>query len=86
WYPIKDRKAVTAFRAALRETAIPKLLDIAFEIRPASDEPSLDGSGLVVVNPPYTLESELRLLLPALHKVLAVRQPSRWILEWLAGE
>lgn len=86
WYPIKDRKAVTAFRAALRETAIPKLLDIAFEIRPAADEPSLDGSGLVVVNPPYTLESELRLLLPALHKVLAVRQPSRWTLEWLAGE
>jgi len=58
WYPIKDRRAVTAFRAALKETAIPKLLDIAFEIRPASDESSLDGSGLVVVNPPYTLEGE----------------------------
>ena len=86
WYPIKDRKAVTAFRAALKETGIPKLLDIAFEIRPASDESSLDGSGLVVVNPPYTLEGELKLLLPALHKALAVRQPSRWTLDWLAGE
>lgn len=86
WYPIKDRKAVTAFRAALKETAIPKLLDIAFEIRPASDESSLDGSGLVVVNPPYTLEGELKVLLPALHKALAVRQPSRWTLDWLAGE
>ncbi|TIV68107.1 MAG: 23S rRNA (adenine(2030)-N(6))-methyltransferase RlmJ [Mesorhizobium sp.] len=86
WYPIKDRKAVTAFRAALKETGIPKLLDIAFEIRPASDEASLDGSGLVVVNPPYTLESELKVLLPALHKVLAVRQPSRWTSDWLAGE
>ncbi|RWB75229.1 MAG: 23S rRNA (adenine(2030)-N(6))-methyltransferase RlmJ [Mesorhizobium sp.] len=86
WYPIKDRKAVTAFRTALKETGIPKLLDIAFEIRPASDEASLDGSGLVVVNPPYTLESELKVLLPALHKVLAVRQPSRWTSDWLAGE
>ncbi|MDX8454439.1 23S rRNA (adenine(2030)-N(6))-methyltransferase RlmJ [Mesorhizobium sp. VK9D] len=86
WYPIKDRKAVTAFRAALKETGIPKLLDIAFEIRPTSGEPSFDGSGLVVVNPPYTLEGELQLMLPALHKVLAVRQPSRWMLDWLAGE
>jgi len=77
---------VTAFRAALKETGIPKLLDIAFEIRPASDESSLDGSGLVVVNPPYTLEGELKVLLPALHKALAVRQPSRWTLDWLAGE
>jgi 23S rRNA (adenine2030-N6)-methyltransferase len=86
WYPIKDRKAVLAFRKALKETGIPKLLDIAFEIRPASSEPSLDGSGLVVVNPPFTLEGELRLLLPALHRLLAVGQPSRWTLDWLAGE
>ena len=63
-----------------------ELLDIALEIRPGSDEPSLDGSGLVVVNPPYTLEGELKVLLPALHKVLAVRQPSRWTSDWLAGE
>ncbi|AZO58763.1 MAG: 23S rRNA (adenine(2030)-N(6))-methyltransferase RlmJ [Mesorhizobium sp.] len=86
WYPIKDRKAVAAFRAALKETGIPKLLDIGFEIRPASSEPSLDGSGLLVVNPPFTLEAELRLMLPALHGVLAVEQPSRWTIEWLAGE
>lgn len=86
WYPIKDRKAVAAFRAALKETGIPKLLDIGFEIRPASNEPSLDGSGLVVVNPPFTLEGELRIILPALHRLLMVDQPSRWTIDWLAGE
>src|SRR3569832_169078 len=37
WYPIKDRKAVIAFCMLLTETGIPKLLDIAFEIRPASN-------------------------------------------------
>ncbi|MDX8513721.1 23S rRNA (adenine(2030)-N(6))-methyltransferase RlmJ [Mesorhizobium captivum] len=86
WYPVKDRKAVAAFRAALKETGIPKLFDIGFEIRPSSAEPSLDGSGLVVVNPPFTLEGELRVLLPALHRVLAVEQPSRWTVDWLGGE
>ncbi|RJT34254.1 23S rRNA (adenine(2030)-N(6))-methyltransferase RlmJ [Mesorhizobium waimense] len=86
WYPIKDRKAVIAFRKALKQTGIPKLLDIEFEIRPASAEPSLDGSGMVVVNPPFTLEGELRLLLPALHRLLVVGRPAGWSLRWLAGE
>ncbi|RRI05974.1 23S rRNA (adenine(2030)-N(6))-methyltransferase RlmJ [Mesorhizobium tamadayense] len=86
WYPIKDRKAVAAFRTALKQTGIPRLLDIGFEIRPASSEPSLDGSGLVVVNPPFTLEGELRVMLPALHRLLAVDQRSRWTIDWLAGE
>lgn len=86
WYPIKDRKAVASFRAELRRAEIPKMLDIGFEIRPASDEPSLDGSGMVVVNPPFTLEAELRVMLPALHQALAVSRPSGWAVEWLAGE
>ncbi|RWC50076.1 MAG: 23S rRNA (adenine(2030)-N(6))-methyltransferase RlmJ [Mesorhizobium sp.] len=86
WYPIKDRKAIIAFRKALKQSGIPKLLDIEFEIRPASSEPSLDGSGLLVVNPPFTLEGELRTLLPALHRLLAVEKPAHWSLEWLAGE
>lgn len=86
WYPIKDRKAIIAFRKALKQSGIPKLLDIEFEIRPASSEPSLDGSGLLVVNPPFTLEGELRALMPVLHRLLAVGRPAHWSLEWLAGE
>ncbi|MCV3210297.1 23S rRNA (adenine(2030)-N(6))-methyltransferase RlmJ [Mesorhizobium sp. YC-39] len=86
WYPVKDRKAVIAFRKALKQSGIPKLLDIDFEIKPASAEPSLDGSGMVVVNPPFTLEGELRIVLPVLHRLLAVEKPADWRLEWLAGE
>ena len=86
WYPVKDRKAVAAFRAQLAESGIPRLLDVGFDIRSPSSEPRLDGSGLVVVNPPFTLESELRTLLPALHKLLALEQSARWTLTWLAGE
>ncbi|RWM71831.1 MULTISPECIES: 23S rRNA (adenine(2030)-N(6))-methyltransferase RlmJ [Mesorhizobium] len=85
WYPVKDRKAVIAFRKALVQSGVPKLLDIGFEIRPPSAEPSLDGSGMVVVNPPFTLERELRTLLPALHKLLVVGKPAHWTLEWLAA-
>src|SRR5690606_22263214 len=63
WYPIKDHKAVEAFRARLRETGIPKMLDIAFMLRTPLSEPRLDGCGMVVINPPYVLADELAVLL-----------------------
>ncbi|MER2536361.1 MAG: 23S rRNA (adenine(2030)-N(6))-methyltransferase RlmJ [Rhizobiaceae bacterium] len=86
WYPIKDHAAVAAFRRALAQAGIPKILDIAFEIRPASREPRLDGSGLVVVNPPFPLEAEMRVVLPALHAALGAEPGARWRVERLAGE
>jgi 23S rRNA (adenine2030-N6)-methyltransferase len=86
WYPIKDRGAVAGFRRALAESGIPKILDVAFEIRPPSHEPRLDGCGMILVNPPFTLEGELRTIFPALHKLLALEEPSRWSLDQLAGE
>jgi 23S rRNA (adenine2030-N6)-methyltransferase len=86
WYPIKDRDAVAAFRRALAESGIPKILDIVFEIRPPSREPRLDGSGMVVVNPPFTLERDLATVFPALHKLLALDGRSVWSLDRLAGE
>jgi 23S rRNA (adenine2030-N6)-methyltransferase len=66
WYPVKDREVVADFRKRLADAAIPKLVDIRFELRAASPEPRLDGCGLAVINPPYTLETELQVLLPAL--------------------
>ena len=86
WYPVKDRKAVAAFREALSEAGIPKIMDIEFYIRPPSPEPRLDGTGMVVVNPPFQLEGEMRIMLPALAKVLAEQKGARWSVEWLAGE
>ena len=71
WYPIKDHRALGRFRSTLKDTGIPKMIDIVFEIRQPSPEPRLDGTGMIVVNPPYVLEDELGVLLPARHAVLA---------------
>jgi 23S rRNA (adenine2030-N6)-methyltransferase len=40
-------------------------------VRPLATQKGLNGSGLIVVNPPYTLEGELKLLLPVLERLLA---------------
>jgi len=86
WYPIKDRPAVTGFRKGLGATGIPKILDISFEIRAPSLEPQLDGCGMAVVNPPYTLEQELKVLLPALAKILSDGQRARFDIDRISGD
>jgi 23S rRNA (adenine2030-N6)-methyltransferase len=86
WYPDRDRRAVKAFREALAGSGIPKIMDIRFDIRPASEEPRLDGTGMIVVNPPFTLEKELATMLPALHTVLAESRGATWQIKWLTGE
>ena len=86
WYPIKDRAAVERFRRDLTEAGIPKILDIVLEIRRPSPEPRLDGSGLIVVNPPYVLEDELKTMLPLLRDILAEDRFATAGTRWLAGE
>jgi 23S rRNA (adenine2030-N6)-methyltransferase len=68
----------------LRRTGIPKLLRCELSIGPARAEGGLAGSGLIVVNPPFPLELELRVLLPALARWLAPTGTYR--LDWLSRE
>lgn len=85
WYPIKQRGEREAFVRRLRALAIPKTLCAELTVGPPGDEERLHGSGLIVVNPPWTLERELATLLPALAAVLAGDKGSAR-LDWLAGE
>jgi 23S rRNA (adenine2030-N6)-methyltransferase len=86
WYPVKDRAAVAGFIHDLKQSGIAKILDIRLMLRRPTAEPRLDGTGMIVVNPPYTLEAEVRSLLPTLLSVLAQVPGADWSVEWIAGE
>jgi len=86
WYPVKNRKAVAAFRDTLREAGIAKIFDLSLDIRAPSVPERLDGTGLVVVNPPYPLEAEMKIVLPVLARLLGDGKDATWRAEWLAGE
>ena len=86
WYPVKDRHEVRRFVTALQETGIPKILRAELMIRDPSPEPKLDGTGMIIVNPPYTLDDELRTILPALSKILSDGKNSGFTLDWIRGE
>jgi 23S rRNA (adenine2030-N6)-methyltransferase len=46
----------------------------------------LRGTGLIAVNPPWTLHDELKTLLPALAEILSRSATGRMALDWLTGE
>jgi 23S rRNA (adenine2030-N6)-methyltransferase len=70
WYPIKGRSEPDALAKSLRRPGIGKMLRAELIVAPLSDPTRLNGCGLILVNPPWTLESELSALLPALAGIL----------------
>jgi 23S rRNA (adenine2030-N6)-methyltransferase len=86
WYPLKEPRDVNAFVTALKATGIPKMLRAELTIDTATTPPKLFGAGMIIVNPPFVLEEELRLLLPALARVLAEQDRGRARIEWIRGE
>ena len=86
WYPIKDSTEVAAFVRKLARLGIAKMLRAELIVATSSEDLGLRGSGLIVVNPPWTLHDELKLLLPALAGVLRRDSKPVLTLDWLTRE
>ncbi|KRA95693.1 lactate dehydrogenase [Devosia sp. Root685] len=86
WYPIKDAEDVDKFVAMLQASGIPKILKLELTIRQPSEPPRLHGTGMIVINPPFVLEEEMRVLMPVLAEVLGDEGRGRWTIDWVAGE
>jgi 23S rRNA (adenine2030-N6)-methyltransferase len=85
WYPITTREAPDALARRLQRLGMAKVLRSELLLGMPSADAGLTGSGLVVVNPPFTLEADLGIAMPALCRVLAVpgQRPSQR-LDWLS--
>jgi 23S rRNA (adenine2030-N6)-methyltransferase len=84
WYPLKEPREVNAFVAGLKATGIGRMLRAELMVMPQAAG-RLYGSGLILVNPPFTLEAELNVILPALAAVLQQQRGGSRI-EWIRGE
>jgi 23S rRNA (adenine2030-N6)-methyltransferase len=86
WYPVKDRAAVARYRKALIASGIPDIIDTEIIVRDSGGE-RLDGCGMTIINPPFTLEAEAKTMLAALTPVLALEpKASRWSVSRLVAE
>ena len=66
WYPIKHRAPVRALHTALREAGIRDILAAELYLRAPLDAARLNGSGLVLVNPPHGFAEAASPILAAL--------------------
>jgi 23S rRNA (adenine2030-N6)-methyltransferase len=83
WYPIKERDAPDALARRLRKLEIPAVLRCEITLGPPRADAGLVGSGLVVINPPFKLDTDLKVLMPALAEAFNPRAASR--IDWLAA-
>ena len=75
WYPAKSWRATDELAAQVAQavaSAKPpgKCLRLEFSVAPQTTDSALTSSGLLIVNPPWTLQDELKIILPELEKPL----------------
>lgn len=85
WYPIKRRRALAQMYR--RAAALPGKGVLACEllVRPDDSPLRMNGSGLVIVNPPWQLDGTLRTVVDALARALGEGAGAGGRVEWLAA-
>lgn len=92
WAPIKEVEATRALGRQIVAAGVTRVLSTEVVVgaaegaAPRGGGPPLIGTGLLIVNPPFTLEGEARLLLPALAARLRRGGEARAHVRVLAGE
>ncbi|MBP6018015.1 MAG: 23S rRNA (adenine(2030)-N(6))-methyltransferase RlmJ [Burkholderiaceae bacterium] len=70
WYPLVQRREVQELTRALERLQTPWVHAALTVRKPSADGFGLHGSGMFVLNPPWTLHADLELTMPWLKKVL----------------
>ena len=80
WYPLLRRNEVQVMRERFRRLGAPAWLQVELQVRQPTDS-GMYGSGVYVINPPWTLPQQLASILPTLRDRLAIDAGARFSLE-----
>jgi len=80
WYPLLRRNEVQVMRERFRRLGAPAWLQVELQVRQPTGS-GMYGSGVYVINPPWTLPQQLESILPTLRDCLAVDAGARFSLE-----
>jgi len=86
WFPITNRGALDGFYQKVQKTGIRKILSCELCIRPPLTARHLNGSLMVIINPPWQTDIKLRAIQPWLATILADNGQASHSVEWLTGE
>ncbi|HAN56595.1 MAG TPA: 23S rRNA (adenine(2030)-N(6))-methyltransferase RlmJ [Betaproteobacteria bacterium] len=82
WYPLLQRHESQHFVAALKNVQAKAWLNVSLTVHtPKADGFGMHGSGMFIVNPPWTLRASLQAVMPYLVKVLGQDGGAGFVLE-----
>lgn len=81
WYPVKDKLAVANLLAGISQAGIGRLLRLEIDVDRPEAAGGLSATGMLIVNPPWMLGDEARIILPALTERLAQGPQPRYLCE-----
>ncbi|MCX7348765.1 MAG: 23S rRNA (adenine(2030)-N(6))-methyltransferase RlmJ [Alphaproteobacteria bacterium] len=83
WYPLKAEATAETVLAGVKELGVPATLKVQMRVREAFSGGGLAGSGLIILNTPWTLDTELKALVPALAERLGIGSWGQAEVSWL---
>lgn len=86
WYPVIERRRNQKLERAIGASGINNVQLFELGIRADSSEHGMTASGMIVVNPPWTLVAEMKQVLPWLAEVLGNKGEGFYRIQTLAGE
>jgi 23S rRNA (adenine2030-N6)-methyltransferase len=86
WYPIKDERTLAPWLQSVTEQVARPVLRTELWIHPRDSRVALNGSGLLIVNPPYQFDSRLAEWLPELGRALGTEAHGGTSIQWLVHE
>ena len=81
WYPVLRRARVAALERGIRNKGITKVQLFELCISPEAEDRGMTGSGMIVVNPPWTLAAKAKTVLPELARTLSSEKSAHRIVE-----
>jgi 23S rRNA (adenine2030-N6)-methyltransferase len=83
WYPMKADQTAETVLAGAKDIGLPGTLKVEMRVREAFKGGGLAGSGLIILNAPWKLDEELKLLVPALAGRLGIGSWGLSEVSWL---
>lgn len=83
WYPLKADATAETILEGIREIGLPGTLKVELRVREAFSGGGLAGSGLAILNAPWKLDQELKVVVPALAQRLGLGSWGRGEVAWI---
>ncbi|EKO3576340.1 23S rRNA (adenine(2030)-N(6))-methyltransferase RlmJ [Vibrio metschnikovii] len=85
WYPVVNRCDIEDMLEGLANLGIRKILQVELGVAPDTNQRGMTASGMIVINPPWKLESEMQTILPFLKQAIAPAT-GHFKVEWVVPE